>query len=106
MRRDSSSAERSKAEVERRRGSTNGIVTCCTAPHAWHSTRGMGKTMNVARLPMGTARKRRSTRPRDWTGDDSQAEQRQVVDAWWMVKITWPSWKSVRVSSSPRTPKA
>jgi hypothetical protein len=54
------------------------------------------KSTNVARLPMGKDRKRRSSWPREITWREPQAQQRKVSGSWSMVKITWPLWYSVR----------
>jgi hypothetical protein len=56
MWRPSSRASRSKERVELRRVSAKGIWTWRPTPQFWPSTRGTGKTMTVARRPMGTDR--------------------------------------------------
>ncbi len=59
----------------------------------------MGKTTAVARLPMGSERDRRSTRPLGRTSGDPHASHRNVLVSWRMVKITAPPWYSVRTYS-------
>ena len=67
--------------------------------HASLDTSLRRRATDVARLPMGRDRKRRRTWPRGWTSRAPHAGHRQVLGSWWMVKMTWPPWYSVRTYS-------
>src|SRR6516225_7136570 len=77
LRRDNSRTDRSKDWVELRRGSAKRTSTWRTSPQTRHSTRGIGRTTRVFRLPMGRVRNWRSQWPREMTAREPQAEQRQ-----------------------------